>query len=534
MLRFLGLLALVAFTIAVTWYAWGRPGSLPPSPLDPGGKLTCISYAPFHGDQGPFTADASISDRQIAQDLSHLSTLTSCVRTYSARGAQGRIARLAGKYGLEVVQGIWLGRDRAENRREIEAALALVHGHPGTLKALIVGNETLLRGELPAGAVKAYVEEVGKRSDLPVTYADVWEFWLKAPELASAVDFVTIHILPYWEDDPVGASDAVAHVREVRARLAAAFPGKPIWIGEVGWPSKGRMREGALPSPLNQARFLSGVVQAAKADDFRVNLIEAFDQPWKRLLEGTVGGYWGLYEDGRTEPKFRFGKAVSNHPDWPLKAGLGIGLAALVFLAFLLGTRAPQHRTTLPRELACAAIALGSGLLFGLAAVDLPLEGEIAADRLRALGMFVLALVVPLAASYALAHEARLGTCATALAPPYRRNAGHIAVVLAALLAATVVAAIYVALGLVFDPRYKDFPIALLTGPVLALCILAFAGRKAPPQPDAAEIAAAVVLTGSALFVIANEGIANWQALLFGGLLVLLALTVLEARAAPG
>jgi glucan 1,3-beta-glucosidase len=493
-----------------------------------------MSYAPFHGEQGPFTPQDGISDRQIERDLKQLSALTSCIRTYSARGAQGRSARLAASHGLEVALGIWLGRDLAENRREIEAALEIAQGHKGAVKALIVGNETLLRGELSSDALKAYVEDVASRSDLPVTYADVWEFWLKAPELASAVDFVTIHILPYWEDDPVRASEAVAHVRDVRAKLAAAFPGKAIWIGEVGWPSKGRMREGALPSPLNQARFLSGVVQAAKDDGFQVNLIEAYDQPWKRLLEGTVGGYWGFYEDGRTEPKFRFGEAVSNHPDWPLKAGLGIFLAALVFLAFFLGTRAPRHRPALPRELACAAIALGSGLLFGVAATNLPLEGEIAADRLRALFMFVLALVVPLAASYGLARGDQLGTFATALAPAYRRGAGRIAIVLAGLLAATVIAAIYVALGLVFDPRYKDFPVALLTGPVLALSILAFADGRSWPRPGAAETATAAVLTGSAMFVIANEGIANWQSLLFGALLVLLALTVLRARAAPG
>ncbi len=142
-----------------------------------------------------------------------------------------------------------------------------------------------------------------------MTYADVWEFWLKAPEIASSVDFVTIHILPYWEDDPVAAKDAVAHVREIRAKLKAKFAGKEILIGEVGWPSEGRMRAGALPSPANQALVLSGVVAAAKKEGWKVNLIEAFDQPWKRLLEGTVGGYWGLFGDGAEEPKFRFGVA---------------------------------------------------------------------------------------------------------------------------------------------------------------------------------------------------------------------------------
>ncbi len=105
---------------------------------------------------------------------------------------------------------------------------------------------------------------------------------------------------------------------------------------------------------------------------------------------------------------------------------------------------------------------------------------------------------------------------------------------LAALLAATVVAAIHVALGLVFDPRYKDFPFAALAGPIIALAVLAFTTARAPIKPGAAEIAAATVLAGSSLFVIANEGIANWQALLLAGLLLLLALTALRAKAAPG
>jgi len=317
---------------------------MPASPLGPGEKLTCVSYAPFHGDQAPFTWGLHIPDQQIAGDLERLSALTSCVRTYSARGAQGQITKLAEAQGFKVLQGIWLGRNRADNRREIEAALKLARRHPGTIKALIVGNETLLRGELPPAKIKAYLEEVRRRSNLPVTYADVWEFWLKAPELAPATDFVTIHILPYWEDDPVSEGDAVAHVREVREKLKAAFSGKEIWIGEVGWPSRGRMREGALPSPANQARFLSDVVAAAKEDGWKVNLIEAFDQPWKRLLEGTAGGYWGLYDDARRELKFRFGEPVSNHPDWRLKAGLGIGAAFLVFLAFWFGAREASSR----------------------------------------------------------------------------------------------------------------------------------------------------------------------------------------------
>ena len=152
---------------------------MPASPLANGGKLTCISYAPFHGEQAPFSLWLDIPSAQIERDLKRLAPLTSCVRTYSALGPQGRITKLAGPQRLKVLQGIWLGRNRAENRREIEAALRLARQHPDVVEAFIVGNEVLLRGELPAAAIKGYMTEVKRRSGLPVTYADVWEFWLK-------------------------------------------------------------------------------------------------------------------------------------------------------------------------------------------------------------------------------------------------------------------------------------------------------------------------------------------------------------------
>ncbi len=142
---------------------------------------------------------------------------------------------------------------------------------------------------------------------MPVTYADVWEFWLRHREIAAAVDFITIHILPYWEDFPIPAREAARHVDAIRRQVAAAFPGREIFVGEFGWPSAGRMREGALPSPIDQARVIEDVLALAKREGYRVNLIEAYDQPWKRQLEGTVGGHWGLYDAYRRQPKFAWG-----------------------------------------------------------------------------------------------------------------------------------------------------------------------------------------------------------------------------------
>ena len=189
----------------------------------------------------------------------------------------------------------------------------------------MVGNEVLLRGEMTTSDLAANIRSVKSRVTVPVTYADVWEFWLRNREVYDAVDFVTIHILPYWEDMPVRAKFAAGHVDDIRKRMAVAFPGKEILIGETGWPSAGRMREGALPSRTNQARVVSEILDLAKREKFRVNLIEAYDQPWKRQLEGTVGGYWGLIDDRQSRGEISAGRAdqqlsileiADGHPAW--------------------------------------------------------------------------------------------------------------------------------------------------------------------------------------------------------------------------
>mgnify|MGYP005840737005 CR=1 FL=1 len=527
----LGLLfALVAALIWLAWHQLGRPVPLPAVPGH-AQKLNCLSYAPFRGGQAPYMRPLRLPDDQIKEDLKHLSKVTSCIRTYSATGPESKVTRIASELGFKVLQGIWLNRNLAENRREIEAALRLVRQHPGTIAALIVGNETLLRGELGPERIKVYLEEVRRRANLLVTYADVWEFWLKAPELAPAVDFITIHVLPYWEDRPVRAGEAVGHVRAVREKVAKTFPGKEILIGEVGWPSEGRMRAGALPSPANQARVLGGVVAAAKEEGWKVNLIEAFDQPWKRILEGTVGGSWGVFDGKTRAPKFRFGDPVSNHPRWRLSAMLGIGAAFFIFAAAsLAGRRKEVDWTT---GLAVAGIALSSGLVFGAAALGLPMEPPVLGDRLRSAAMLVLSLIVPVLAAAAVVRAEPLAGLTVALNPSLWRRERRAGVLLSCLFAAVLVAAMHVALGLVFDPRYKDFQLLLLTGPVAAFAILVAARNGGALRPDLAERVAATILIGSALFVVWNEGVANRQALFFGTLLVILALTALRTSRGP-
>jgi glucan 1,3-beta-glucosidase len=538
----LSLLVLVAAAIVAVWWWLGMPIPMPPSPVADNEKLYCVSYSPFRGQQSPLDLGIRIDPRQIDDDLARLARLTECVRTYSTRNGLDQVPEIAARHGVQVIQGIWLGGDRAAQERDIATAISLAKRYPRVIRSMVVGNEVLLRGEMTPGELAATIRRVKSEIVQPVTYADVWEFWLRFREAYDAVDFITIHILPYWEDFPIPARSAAAHVEEIRRKVAAAFPGKEILLGETGWPSAGRMREGALPSPANQARVLHDVLNVAKREGYHANLIEAFDQPWKRRLEGTVGGHWGLLDAYRRSPKFTWGASLSNHPQWRLQAAEGVALAVLVFAgAFTARRRRSDIAASSPAAwLGVAAMALGSGILIGWAVDNVPVESLSLGDWLRSLTLAGVAAAAPLLGAAALVRRTNAPSFARLLGPQWDRPEG-LAAALGLALILVCLLAVQVALGLVFDPRYKDFPFAPLTAAAIPYLVLALVGLFPREEVEAkerarcglAEAAFAAVLGASAVYIAFNEGFANWQALWLAVVFVTLAAVLLRVRDAP-
>lgn len=532
----LGLVAAVALLIAAFWLWMGRAVDMPV--LDHGDtRLPCLSYTPFRGAASPLEpATARVSEAEIEEDLAKLAPATRCVRTYSAVGFHlDRVPEIATRHGLKVLQGIWLSPDPQANRREIEAGIALANKHPGTIRGLVVGNEVLLRRDLPPDILAATIRDVKSRVSVPVTYADVWEYWLMNQPMADVVDFITVHMLPFWENEPTPVDRAVAHAIEALRQVQQKFPGKRIMIGETGWPSQGRMREGALPSPVNQARYVQEIADWVASHDADVNFIEAFDQPWKRTLEGTVGGYWGIFEADSREPKFRWGHAVSNHPNWAVQAAAGALVALAVFAAAWREERRGAWPLSTGVWLMIAAVALVPGLLGGLALESLWLEANGPGGWLRLVGLGALALSAPLGA-VALARGEPLAGLSDILAPSPEARLHGLRLWLGGVLVGTTLAALQVAVHLTFAPRYVDFPYAALTAAVVPLLAVACLTPLSPRRSGRAETLSMAVLIAAAAFVSINEGLANWQAQWLAAALVLVAVTLLRARGArtPG
>lgn len=287
----------------------------------PTGKLMSLSFAPYREGFSPLEEIFPLPE-QIDQDLQLLADKTETVRTYSSLGGMQPTPELARKYGLKMIQGCWLGNVLKDNRKEIQAVIESANANPDVVTRIIVGNEVLLRKDMDIDRLIGYIREVKKAVKQPVSYADVWSIYMHYPQLINEVDFITVHILPYWEDEPIAVENAAQHlekiVKQVDDEARGIAPGKKILIGESGWPSAGRQRGLAVPNVVNEAKFIRSMVDVANRHGFDYNIVEAFNQPWKSNLEGVVGANWGLLSVDR-EAVFPLTGPVSENPNWKIQ-----------------------------------------------------------------------------------------------------------------------------------------------------------------------------------------------------------------------
>lgn len=500
-------LVLLAVAGALWWWAMGRPVSLPDAPS---ARIACVSYAPFRkAGETPLDPNAFVSPERIDQDLSALSQRFDCVRTYSQGQGLSAVPEIAARHGMKVLLGIWLGGDRKLNAEQIRLGIATAQRFPQVVRGVIVGNEVLLRGDQSPAQLISYLRQVRAAVTEPVTYADVWEFWLRHPELADSVDYLTIHILPYWEDTPVAPERAVQHVAKVYARVQQAFPGRRVMIGETGWPSAGRPRQAASASIVNEARYLREFLAYAARVNMPYNVIEAFDQPWKRAQEGTAGGYWGIF-DVHARPKFPMQGPVVEESRWWAGWLAGAAAAGLFLVVGAWRRRWRGWRGWV--ALALAGVASGCALAWQYRQMLFACRD--AWEWTISLGACGLALITALRLARWIA--ARLADHAMPATPAGWWRLGWL------------FGLTYYGLLLVFDGRYRDFPLGLFFLPCAGFALLGWlSDARALLVPRLEERFLAVWLPLLALIVLMQEAWLTPVAWLWLGLNLLLALPVL-------
>jgi exo-beta-1,3-glucanase (GH17 family)/cellulose synthase/poly-beta-1,6-N-acetylglucosamine synthase-like glycosyltransferase len=357
--------ALVVCVHAGLWTLLQRQQAVP----DFDGPLASVSYSPYARSQDPDVGDRPTA-AQIRTDLELVAPYARAIRTYSSTGGVEQVPGIAAELGLKVAVGIWISKDEARNKREIASAVDLARHHTN-VTAIVVGNETILRNDKTFDQLIELIRQVKRISPVPVTTGETWDVWLgvkgpgaspelakeaaeKAPQLASAVDFIAAHVLPYWNGLP--ADKAVDEAISRYDQLRRAYPGKRIVIAEFGWPSAGYNYKNSDPGRIEQATVLRDFAARAEAYGIDYNLVEAFDQPWK-INEGSVGAYWGVFDASR-HAKFTWTGLVSD-PDYWRVAGLAILLGLLLSLPILARTHVTAREAT---TLAVAANGVGAWL----------------------------------------------------------------------------------------------------------------------------------------------------------------------------
>ena len=541
--------ALAALALAVAlnfafWWVQGRPQDIPDAvSADNHPRIKSASFSPYRTGQSPF--GQPFTRAQLEEDIALAAQHFERIRIY-ANGAQfAPVPELARKYGLKVILGAWIGADLKDNELELAGAIKAANDYPDTVERVVVGNEVLLRQEITPELLLSYIQRVKAAVKQPVTYADVWAYWLEHPKIAAAVDSITIHILPYWENTPTPLEGVIPHMLRAHARIKAAYPDKPILIGEIGWPSAGRVRKDAVPGRVAQARFVREIINTAHERGIDYNIFELFDEPWKAQQEGTVGGNWGLVGLDR-QMKFPLTGPVSEKPYWFTAFLLSSGAAGLLCaLALLLRPPLGSVRSRvglIARRTGLVALAAqGLCTLLAVSAeqslrLAFGLEGVLSGALMTGGGAVLCLLVFSELADMANGRSqgpaplapvvARLESLRSLRLRSGGPDQSWRTLAVGWLDLVFGLAALALTVGLIIDPRYRDFRVAQFLPVALCMLVRQWAA-SGPPRPVGTPreewLLVGVFLLG-AVWIPVQEGMVNQAAWAWSALLVLLAL----------
>ncbi len=152
-----------------------------------GEKLYCVSYAPCPRRPESARSFDQIEPAQIEQDLAQLAKVTDCVRTYSVDFGLDHVPEIAQRYGLKVLLGLWVRVIPTARSIKISTALRWRTGFRTWSVRSSSATRCYCAGGITGDAGRDHPwREVAVK--MQVTYADVWEFWLRYRELENVVD----------------------------------------------------------------------------------------------------------------------------------------------------------------------------------------------------------------------------------------------------------------------------------------------------------------------------------------------------------
>ncbi len=234
-----------------------------------------------------------LSESQITKRMEVIAPYTQWVRSFSCTDGNELIPKVAQQKELKTMVGAWIGDDKTQNEKEIKALIKL--GESELIDIAVVGNETLMRGELSEEELLAYINRVKKAlPSIPVGYVDAYYQFEKRSKLIDACDVILVNCYPFWEGCNIEQSSI--YLKQMYAVTQQFAKGKPVIITETGWPNKGDSLQSAKPTESNAMKYFIDSSNWAKKNEIPLFYFSSFDESWKVHHEGDVGARWGIWD----------------------------------------------------------------------------------------------------------------------------------------------------------------------------------------------------------------------------------------------
>lgn len=261
----------------------------------------CLSL--FRDNESPHAGILPLVS-ELREDITQAKSLTKFVRTYSVTESFSLVPELCNELGVDCLPGAALGKYPWLNDMEIEMLIRVGQSNNSRVKAVIVGNEVMHRGDFSISQYIDYIRRVKRSVPVPVATAELLHTWFEHPELADEVDILGVQIYPYWGGLGIGAAaeDTVARVKE----LQAAHPDKRVMLTEFGWPTAGGNLGDAVASSENAARYFRETIPLLNENGIEYFYFAMTDEAWKEGDEGGPGANWGLLDsNGKVKSEFK-------------------------------------------------------------------------------------------------------------------------------------------------------------------------------------------------------------------------------------
>jgi GPH family glycoside/pentoside/hexuronide:cation symporter len=253
------------------------------------GGIHGICFSPYMSNQN---IGDQLSEEQIQRRMQVIKPHAKWVRSFSCTEGNELIPKVANDNGLKTIAGAWIGADRVKNEKEIEALIVLAKA--GYVDIAAVGNEVLLRGEIPKVELLKYISRVKEAlPDIPVGCVDTYHQFEQHPELVAASDVILANCYPFWEGSEI--SDSASYLQKMMAFTQEVAKDKQVIVTETGWPSGGPDTGDASPSAINAMKYFIEVNNWSKKHNIGLFYFSSFDESWKIRHEGNVGQNWGIW-----------------------------------------------------------------------------------------------------------------------------------------------------------------------------------------------------------------------------------------------